>query len=447
MKNLRSNSISKNWKASHLTCSLGILLLIQLLLPNEGFSRIYIDINAPSIQKIKIAIPDFKNLSANKKHPELSRIMVEALSNDLDLSGFFTPIDREAFLEEADASLSPKNIRFKNWSVIGAELLLAGNYTPIGRSVEVEIRLFDVFWGRQILGKRFLGKTKQYRTLMHQVGNEIIYMLTGHKGIFLSKIAFVGTATGNKEIYIADYDGHNVRQITSDKSIALLPRWSPLGNNMVYTSYKDGRPMLYLKDFTSGAVSRLSARKGLNIGAGWASDGKKVALTMSHGGNPDIYTIDLNGKIIDRVTNHWGIDVSPAFSPDASKIAFVSNRSGNPQIYVRDMVKRNEERLTFEGNYNTSPNWSSLNRIAFTGVIDGLFNIFTINPEGGNLRVLTENQGNNEDPYWSPDGRYIVFSSNREGRHHLYIMNANGQNQRRITFLKGAQTAPSWGRY
>ena len=102
--------------------------------------------------------------------------------------------------------------------------------------------------------------------------------------------------------------------------------------------------------------------------------------------------------------------------------------------------------MTFEGNYNTSPNWSSLNRIAFTGVNDGHFNIFTINPEGGNLRVLTENQGNNEDPYWSPDGRYIVFSSNREGRHHLYIMNANGQNQRRITFLKGAQTAPSWGR-
>ncbi|MDP6179155.1 MAG: hypothetical protein QGG48_04610, partial [Desulfatiglandales bacterium] len=168
MKNLRSNSISKNWKASHLTCSLGIFLLIQILLPNEGFGRIYIDINAPSIQKIKIAIPDFKDLSSNKEHPELSRTMVGALSNDLDLSGFFTPIDREAFLGEADASLSPKNIRFKNWTVIGAELLLAGNYTPIGRSVEVEIRLFDVFWGRQIMGKRFLGKTKQYRTLMHQ---------------------------------------------------------------------------------------------------------------------------------------------------------------------------------------------------------------------------------------------------------------------------------------
>lgn len=433
-----------NWKVSPTVRWLWSLFLIQLFLPGSGFGKIFIDINAPSIQKIKIAIPGFKNLSRSGEGSNLSRAMADVLSNDLDLSGYFTPMDRAAFLENETSSRNAYGVRFKNWTVIGAELLLMGKFTTIGRSVEVEVRLFDVFWGRQILGKRVLGKRDQFRALMHRIGNEIVKILTGHKGMFLSKMAFVGTATGHKEIYISDFDGRGVRQMTFDKSISLLPRWSPFGKKIIFTSYKAGGPMLFIRDLKSNGTRKLSARKGLNIGAGWSYDGKKVALTMSHKGNPDIYTIDLNGKILRKVTNYWGIDVSPTFSPKGDKIAFVSNRSGTPQIYMRDLVKGREERLTFKGNYNTSPHWSIVNRIAFTGAADGHFDIFTLDPENGNLRRLTENQGDNEDPYWSPDGRYIVFSSNREGKYHLYIMNASGQNQRRITFLKGQQTSPSW---
>lgn len=426
---------------------LGILLLIQLLLPGRGLGRIYIDINAPSIQRIKIAIPDFKNSSSKGEHPELSEALPGVISNDLFLTGYFTPMDKEAFLEEENSSLSNENIRFKNWSVIGAELLLKGGYTSIGQSVEVEVRLYDVFWGRQILGRRALGKIENYRSVMHRLGNEIIYALTGHKGMFLSKLAFVGTSTGHKEIYISDFDGHNVQRITSDKSIALSPRWSPSGDKMVFNSYKHAGPMLYLKDLSSGKVRRISGRKGLNIGASWAPDGQKLALTLSHKGNPDIYTIDLSGKIIDGVTRHWAIDVSPTFSPDGNKVAFVSNRSGSPQIYIKDLLEGREERLTFDGTYNTSPDWSSLNRIVYSGMEVGTNDIYTINSDGTNLRRLTEGRGNNEDPCWSVDGKYIVFSSNRAGGYHLYIMNANGQNQRRITFLKGQETSPSWSPY
>lgn len=423
----------------------GILVVIIFMFSGESFGRIYIDINAPSVQKFNIAIPDFKNLSKNNKHPELSTKLPGVISNDLDLSGYFNPMDKEAFLEENDVSLTLENIRFKDWSVIGAELLLKGSYACIGRSLEVEIRLFDVFWGRQILGKRFLGDISHYRHLMHRIGNEIIQKLTGHPGIFLTKLAFAGNASGHKEIYICDYDGHNVKRITSDRSIALLPRWSSDGKKIMYNSYKDGGgPMLYMRDIESGTIKRISARSGLNIGASWSPDNKKVALTLSRKGNPNIYMIDLNGKIIKRLTSHWGINVSPAFSPDGNKIAFVSNRSGSPQIYALDLIRGTQERLTFEGKYNTSPSWSSLNRIAFTSMNRGSFNIWTMDADGGRLRKLTEDQGNNEDPCWSPDGRYIVFSSNRTGRYHLYIMNGNGQNQRRITFLKGGQTAPSW---
>ena len=447
MKISKSPSILKTWKANILIFWLGIVFLIQLLSPSQGFCRIFIDINAPSIQRIKIAIPDFENIANNKdnkEHKALSTSLPGVVSNDFDLSGYFTSIEKEAFLAKEPPSQDMGKIQFKNWSVIGAELLLTGRYTCIGQSVELEVRLYDVFWGRQIMGRRILGKIEQYRYLMHRVGNEIISLLTGHEGMFLSKLAFVSTATGHKEIYISDYDGHNVKQITHDGSIALFPRWSPLGDRIIYNSYKDGGAMLYLRDMASGRVKRVSARKGLNIGACWRSNGEKLALTLSHKGNPDIYGIDLNGKIIDRFTNHWGIDVSPSFSPDGDKMAFVSNRSGSPQIYIRDLVKGKEERLTFEGKYNTSPKWSRLNQITFSGLNDGSFDILTINSDGRNLRRLTHNQGKNEDPCWSPDGRYIVFNSNRSGRYHLYIMNASGQNQRRITLLKGEQSSPSW---
>ncbi|MFH1243700.1 MAG: Tol-Pal system beta propeller repeat protein TolB, partial [Pseudomonadota bacterium] len=441
---LRSTSILKTSKIVSPLYLLGILLLVQLCLPRPGLGRIYVDINAPSIQRLKIAIPDFRTLTRDKAYPELAASLPGVVANDLDLSGYFSPMEKSAFLAEESSGFTLEETRFRDWSVIGADLLLKGGYTCIGQSLEVEFRLFDVFRGREILAKRVLGKVKDYRSLMHRISNEIIYAITGYKGMFLSKLAFVGTATGHKEIYVCDYDGQNIEQMTSDKSIALLPRWSPKGDQFFYNSYKDGEgPMLYLKDMVSGKTTRVSARKGLNTGAAWAPDGNTVALTLSIGDNPDIYTIDLSGKIVSRLTNHWGINVSPSFSPDGKKIAFVSNRSGSPQIYLKDLGDGREERLTFEGKYNTSAVWSRLDRIAYSGQADGRFDIYTLNSDGSNLRKLTENQGDNEDPCWSADGRYIVFSSNRDGAYHLYLMNANGQNERRITSSKGAQTAPS----
>jgi TolB protein len=448
MKNLKSILTSKSLKPvkslRHATGALAIAALLCLS-PGWAWARIYIDINAPSIEKIKVAIPDFKNLSSNGARPELGRDLPGVLSNDLDLSGYFVPIDRAAFLGEDNNAMTEDQIRFKDWSTIGADLLVKGGYTAVGQSVEVEVRLFDVFRGRQILGKRILGRAEDYRDLMHRIGNDIVYLLTGQKGIFLTKLAFVSTATGHKEIYVSDYDGYNVRQVTNDKSIALLPRWSPQGDKLFYNSYKEGQgPALYMLDMATGRTAKVSARKGLNIGAAWSPDGRTAALCLSVDGDPDIYRIDLSGKIIGRVTKSWDICVSPTFSPDGNRIAFVSNRSGGPQIYVKDLNKGKEERLTFEGKYNTSPTWSSLNRIAYAGMEDGRFDIFTLDPSGTGLRNLTNGQGNNEDPCWSTNGRYIAFSSNREGGYHLYFMTANGQNQRRIGILKGEQTSPSW---
>ena len=441
MKNLKSALTSKTLKRINPF----ILWLLVCLFPGLGEARIFIDINSPSVQKIKIAIPDFRDMSQSREQPDLAAALPGVISNDLDLSGYFIPMDKTAFLEENKAAFAVDEIQFRDWSTIGADLLLKGSYTSVGQSVEAEVRLFDVFRGRQILGKRILGRVGEQRALMHRISNDIIYLLTGQKGMFLSKLAFVGTATGNKEIYVSDYDGYNVKQVTHDKSIALLPRWSPQGDKIFYNSYRDGEgPALFLMDISSGRSTKVSARKGLNIGAAWAPDGQSAALTLNVGDNVDIHRIDLSGKIMDRLTNYWGINVSPTFSPDGTKFAFVSNRSGGPQIYVKDLANGKEERISFEGKYNTSPSWSSLNKLAYAGLDEGRFNIFTIDPDGRGLRQLTAGQGNNEDPCWYVNGRHLMFSSSREGEFHIYLMNSNGQNQRRITNFKGEQTSPSW---
>lgn len=425
-----------------------VVFAFLFLLPSEGLCRIYIDINAPSFQKFKIAIPEFHHLGDGNPRSGLARKLTQVITHDLDLSGYFSPLDQEAFLGEEGNALTLEEIQFKNWSAIGADLLLKGGYTCIGGHIELEVRLFDVILGREILGKRMLGDLKDYRHLMHRVGNEIIRVLTGKAGIFLSRLAFIGNASGHKEVYVSDYDGHNLRQITNDASIALFPTLSPDGEKLLYTSYKEGRgPVLYLKFLKTGMERVLSARKELNIGACWAPDGERVALTLSRQGNSEIFTIDLQGNILERLTRHWAIDVSPTFSPDGTKMAFVSNRSGSPQIYIRDLVEKEVRRLTFDhevGNYNVSPAWSPQGQqIVFSSMTDGRFDLYTIKSDGSELKRLTQDQGDNEDPCWSPDGRYIVFSSNRQGSYHLYLMNAIGGNQRKITSFRGDQTSPS----
>lgn len=448
----KSESISVFRKAKiHDALATAVCVCILLLvMPQTVLADFDVYIEEPSIQRLRIAIPEFRGSTAGGT-PELGRDLTRIVENDLELSGYFMSIDRDAFLPDAAEDVARDLIRFRDWTLIGAELLLSCSYSTIGNSLELEARLYDVFRGRRIYTKRLLGKVDKNRELIHRLSNEILYLLTGQKGIFLSKIAYVNRLKGKKdyykEIFICDVDGYNTRQITFDKSIAMLPRFSPSGEKLLYNSYKDGGPMLYLKDLTTGVDSRISSRSGLNIGACWASDSKSIALALSHGENPDIYRIDLKGNILNRYTKFWGIDVSPSFSPDGRKMAFVSNRSGSPQIYVLDLETGAENRITYDGKYNTSPNWSKRDVIAFAGMNDGSFDIFTVRPDGSNLRCLTNGKGKNEDPCWSPDGRYIVFTSNRAGGYHLYLMTAGGLNQRRITFGKGEQTSPSWSPY
>ena len=402
----------------------------------------------PGAERHPIAISPLKNLGPGDDPARLSEGMADVIVRDLDLTGWFRVLDRSAYIEHPQTSgITPDTFDFRNWSVIGAYGLVKGGFLLQGDELTVELRLFDVSQAKQLVGKRYSGKVKDFRRIAHKFADEIVLQYTGVPGIFNTKIAYVSNGGGRfKEIYVANLDGTEKVQVTNNRTINLSPSWSPDNRALLYNSYRDGSPRPYIFDLFAGREARFTSQSGLNFGGKWSPDGKFVALALERQGNVDIYLFDRSGREVRRLTNDPAIDVSPTWSPDGDRLAFVSNRSGSPQIYIMELANGKARRLTYSGGYNTSPDWSPKgDRIAYTGRVGSRFNIFTISVQGGDPQQLTSGSGDNEEPSWSPDGRFIVFTSNRKGRYNLYIMQANGgENQQRLTGSGGDDTNPSW---
>ena len=423
------------------------LCLFMLGLVSSGVAKVYIYIDAPATTKFPVAVPRFKNMNTIPDKHQVSTSLATVISQDLEVSGLFRLIDPATFLENPDESgITSDQIHWNDWSLLGAEALIRGGFFQEEKGIRIETRLFDVIKGSFIAGKRYFGNPDDLRLISHKFSDEVMYRLTGQKGIFLTKIAFVSDRSGKKEIYLMDYDGHNLTPVTNHRSITLSPAWSPDGKKIIFTSYKKGNPDVFMRELFYGRETRISHYSGLNIAPEWSPDGKKIVLTLSQdSGNSDIYVINLKGEKIKRLTTDWANDVSPCWSPDGREIAFVSNRSGSPQIYTMEVTSKKVKRLTYEGSYNTSPAWSPKgDKIAYAGMRDGSFAIYTINTDGSGLAQVTSNAGSSEDPSWSPNGRHITFSSNRSGRKKVYIMLADGSDQKMVTTGTGNDTNPCW---
>ena len=404
-----------------------------------------IDITKPFLRKIPLAIPLFKNATDSASEKQSAEKAADFLSETLDFTGYFKIIDRAAFLfdpEKNDVTLA--DINFQNWTVVGAELLITGYYQENNGNISLELRLFDTFKARRVLGKRYAGRKSNQRTIILRFCSDVIHYLTGNKGIFDSEIAFISNGTGNKEIYACGFDGYNPRRITNNNAITLFPAWSTDGRWMAFTSFKAGNPDLYIRDLKQGQEIKVS-KPGINSTPAWAPGKFEMAATMSFSGDSEIYLLTGAGKIIKRLTQSHGIDTTPSWSPDGKKIAFESARSGNAQIYIKDLVSGTVRRLTYEGTKNTQPSWSPRgDKIAYTSEMSGGNNIFVIGLDGQDPVQLTYDSGNNEAATWSPDGSLIAFSSNREGPSRIYVMTAYGTDQRRLLVLAGEQTKPKW---
>ncbi len=424
--------------------SISLLIIFQA---EPAASKIYIDIHSPLQKKLIIGIPEFWHEGGGAGEQPVGKELAEILSNALIFSGLFKTLDPAVFLQDPKKmGVELEEVKFSEWSFLGADLLVRGSYRLQGERLELTARLFDVIQQKLLLSKTYAGDLAAARQTMLAFADEMMLQLTGEPGIFQSQIAFVGDATGHKEIYLADFDGSNIRRLTHDRNINLAPDWSGDGKKISYVGYNRDNPDLYIVDLISKAVERISMRPGLNIAPAWHPTADTLAATLSFTGNPELYHLDIRGEILSQLTVNWAIDVSPTWSPDGRQLAYVSNRAGKPQIYVLELASGRSRRLTFEGDYNTSPAWSPRgDRIVYAGMHDGQFDLFIIDPEGKELRQLTGGEGNNENPCWAADGRLILFQSDRQGTATLWVMLANGTDQRKLRLdLKGSQTEPSW---
>ncbi len=426
---------------------LPVLLILFLARAGESAQYNYIDISNPFLRKTPIAVPVFQARPDDPAAVKAATDTSQLLAYYLVFTGYFTTSDPDAFLEDPKTmDISGANIRYRNWTTIGAELLITGGVTVKDGTAEYSLRLFDTVKGQLVVGKRYRGQIGDDRQVARRFCGEVVYAITGNRGFFDSKLAFVSNGTGHKEIYFCDFDGTNITQFTHLNSITLFPDWSSDGRWLAYTTYVGKGPQIQIRHVKQKRLAKL-AKRGLQAAPAWVPGKFELAASLSFSGDQEIYLLTGNGKVIKRLTHSVGTDIESTWSPDGKRMAFVSKRAGNPQVYVLELESGHVQRLTFEGRYNTQPSWSPKgDRIAYSSMKNGVIDLFTISPDGGEPLQLTEDQGNNEAPTWSPDGSLIAFSSTREGKSRLYVMTAYGTDQRRLLTLPGEQSNPKWSR-
>ncbi len=290
--------------------------------------------------------------------------------------------------------------------------------------------------GGAVLSKTYNGET---RANAHQFANDIIETLTGSKGLAGSKISFIATRSGRKEVYVADYDGSNVQQMTHDKAISVHPSLSPDGRRVAYTGYQSGYADVYVIDLASGARNRVANYPGTNSGATFSPNGSRLALTISKDGNPELYTISAGGGGAERLTRTRGVESSPTWSPDGSEIIYSFDGSGGPHLYRISSSGGQGRQISTGYGYCTEPSWSpDGKKVAFNVRSGGEFQIVVLDLAGGGKRIV----GTGEDPAWGPDSRHLIFTEGGT----LYMVDTVNSRKTEVLGGLGKITEPSWSR-
>ena len=419
----------------------GFGVLIGTLLINDAQAQT--DVHIIGAQRgFPVALPRLCDAGGSG---DLAQKIPEIVTKNLQISGLFKVINPNSFVEAPGKCVDPDKVAYSDWSIIGAEGLVRGEVRSNGNTVEVKFYLHDVLQKKTMIGKKYEASAQDYAKIAHRFSNEIIRVFTGEAGIFGTRLAYVSRVGRFKELFIMDIDGSNVRQLTRDNGLALSPSWSPRGDRLIYTSYRTRKPDLYYLSPEGGTPKQITERPGLEIGAKFAPDASKLITSASISGVSKIVLLDLAGKLISKLTSGSSIDVSPSYSPDGGQVAFCSNRAGGPQIYVMSAAGEPAKRISFtNSNYCTSPSWSPKgDKIAFVCRAGGN-QIFLAAPDGSQATQLTF-AGDNEDPNWSPDGRFIAFSSNfGGGPRNIAVLSLLGGQPTRVSFARSEDGQPAW---
>lgn len=410
-----------------------ILLLILTFLPGYSQQEFEINLSTKGYSLVNIAVDRFKG--DYQKKEEMRKILIK----DLKLSGIFSPIKDYAI----DLVTNEKENRCQKFLTIEAKILVEVQLTVENNMLVLKGKVTDLKSCKMIFKREYKGEIDSGKDLIHTFADDIVFAFTGTKGIANTKIAFVSDRTGHREVFIMDYNGENIRQLTKLRTTTLFPAVSPDRSVIAFTSYRDHNPDLFLY-FIGGKLKRIYHADGIGSTPDFSSDGKLMVFSASKNGNTDIYLYHIDSGQTERLTKNPAIDTSPKFSPNGKAIVFTSDRYGSPQIYTMSVDGLNITRIGTIGTYNDQPCWSPNGKyIAYSSMRNGKFQIFLFSFSTGQNIQLTHGMGSCENPIFSPDSRRIAFQSNQTGKYQIYSMNTNGSNIVKLT-SKGNNTCPYW---
>lgn len=380
-------------------------------------------------RRLAVAVPSLYAPGTAALQAKVADPFTATLRSDLDYAGAFAVADPAHYPSGFRDPTTPEAA--DRWLGTGAEVLVDTRGEVAGDRVSVEARIWDLKSRKLILGRRYSGGASYVERIAHTLANDLVRYFTGKPGAFLSTILFVAQQAGTKEIMAMDFDGRNVRQLTSHKSIAINP--SAAAGKVAYTSYVRLFPQIWAMSLDGGDKREISTGVDLNASPSLSADASQIAFVGATKGNTDIYTIGFRGGSPHRLTTTRALEASPAWSPTGRQILYTSDLTGTPQIYVMDAEGTGSRRVTFAGNWNDEGAWAPDGaRVAFACRNEGDFNICVMDFATGQTVQVTS-EGSNGHPSWSPDGEKIVYSSRRGNSTQIYSMDSNGQNKRQLT--------------
>ena len=451
MSIMRITSISIVKKSKKLALCCAVLIVSLLSFTTEA--RIRIEITEGQTGAVPIAITDFSGESDSIE--SLSAI----IRQDLKLSARFSPVEQSLLPRGSLALLA--QYPAEEWQQKKVENAVIGEITNVGGRYQVQVALLDVFSPTENIPSKLMFKTfndvapKNLRALGHHISDLIFEKLTGIKGMFSTKIAYILVQPYNfskKNHYIleiSDIDGFNAKSLVKSLEPMMSPAWSPDGKKIAYVSFEGKRAQIYILEVFTGRREKITQYPGINGAPSWSPDGKKLAVVLSKDGNPAIYTIDLANRMLKRLTQGYGIDTEPHWDPSGNSLFFTSNRGGGPQIYkISTDGSAKISRVTFKGDYNARPSITSDGQYLVMQHRDsqGIFKIAKQHLQSGEMSILTQSSGSggDESPSLSPNGDMILYGTRSKGQSILGLVSLAGRGKLRLPAREGMVQEPAW---
>ncbi|MES2283133.1 MAG: Tol-Pal system beta propeller repeat protein TolB [Pseudomonadota bacterium] len=400
-----------------------------------ALAQFRVEVSGVGLTQLPIAVATFKG---EAQAPQKIGAIVKA---DLERSGLFRSVDAAGMV--ADESTRPDLVQ---WRQKGADSLVTGSVTPLadGR-FDVRLRLWDIVRGIDLGGQSYAVTQADLRLSAHRISDFVYEKLTGEKGIFSTRIAYVTKAGTRFTLWVADSDGESAQSALASPEPIISPAWSPNGSQLAYVSFESRKPVIYAHDVASGKRRLLANFRGSNSAPAWSPDGRQIVATLSRDGGSQLYALDANGGEPRRLTQSSSIDTEPAFSPDGRFIYFVSDRGGAPQVYRMTASGGGVERVTFNGSYNISPAISPDGRwLAYVSRVGGAFKLQVMELANGTVNQITDTAAD-ESPSFAPNSRLIVYATRQQGREALMTTTLDGKIKARLSGASGDIREPDWG--